>query len=151
MKVTYIFSAVAVAASLSLSSASAAVVFSGNTTGCFGSPCSSYAPTTTSDQYIFTGNSSFSGSTTSGPLNLSFASVTNPGFFDFTNSYAGQTFKLHVDFAAPSGARLLTRLIFRQHCLGHSLGSLAAKSKSILVPANTSLLQAVHSISRSPT
>ena len=105
MKVTYIFSAVAVAASLSLSSASAAVVFSGNTTGCFGSSCSSYAPTTTSDQLVFTGNSSFSGSTTSGPLNLNFGSfsVTDPGLFDFTDSYAGQTFKLHVDFTAPSG------------------------------------------------
>ena len=105
MKVTYVFSAVAVAASLSLSSASAAVVFSGNTTGCFGSSCSSYAPTTTSDQLIFTGNSSFSGSATSGPLNLTFGSfsVTNPGLFDFTDSYAGQTFKLHVDFTAPSG------------------------------------------------
>jgi hypothetical protein len=105
MKANFIFGAVAVAAAISMSPASAAVVFGGSTTGCFGSSCSSYVHSTTTDQLVFTGNSSFSGSTTSGPLNLNFGSfsVTDPGLFDFTDSYAGQTFKLHVNFTAPGG------------------------------------------------
>lgn len=104
MKAYCLLGAVAVAVSLSMSPASAAV-FSGNTTGCFGSACSTYVHTTTSDQLVFTGNTSFNGSTTSGPLNLNFGSfsVTDPGFFDFSDSYDGQTFKLRVDFTAPTG------------------------------------------------
>src|SRR3954469_5386961 len=89
-----------------LSSPASAVVVSGLTTGCFGAACSNYVHATTTDQLTFTGQTSFTGSATTSPVNIVLGSfsVTDPGFFDFTDSYAGQTFKLHVDFTAPVGA-----------------------------------------------
>jgi len=105
-RISSLFAATAIAIAMASPASAATVTFSGASTGCFGSSCSTYTPTATNAQLIFTGNSSFSGSTaTSGPLNVNFGSfsVSDPSF-PFTESYNGDTFKLHVDFTAPAGA-----------------------------------------------
>ncbi len=106
MKFGFIFGAAAIALAFGSSPAAAApVVFSGSTTGCFGNPCST-SPLAVIDQLAFVGNSSFSGSTTSGPLTLNFGgfAVSDPSILllDFSDTYSGP-FTLKVDFTAPSG------------------------------------------------
>ena len=106
MKITTLFGAAVLAMALG-SSPAAAVVFSGSTTGCFGSSCSA-APIAITDQLAFVGNPFFSGSTTTGPLDVNFGGfgVSNPSilFLDFNDSYNGQTFNLTVNFTAPAAA-----------------------------------------------
>jgi len=106
-KISSLFGATVIAIAVASSASAAPVTFSGATTGCFGSSCSTYSPTATDAQLIFTGNSSFSGNTsTSGPLNVNFGSfsVSDPSFFVGNENYNGDVFKLHVDFTAPAGA-----------------------------------------------
>lgn len=68
MKIANLFGAALLALALG-SSPAAAVVFSGSTKGCFGAPGCAAAPLAITDQLAFVGNPSFSGSTTTGPLN----------------------------------------------------------------------------------
>ena len=102
---TSILAATAMAAVAIGSSPASAVTFTGSTTGCFGSGCSS-APLALNDQLLFVGNPFFSGSTTIGPLtvNLGGFAVSDPSIllFDFNDSYTGQFF-LKVNFTAPAG------------------------------------------------
>ncbi len=107
MKITNLFGAAALLAVAFGSSPAAAVVFSGSTTGCFGSGCSA-APLAITDQLAFAGTPFFSGSTTTGPLNIVLGGfgVSNPSilFFDFNDSYNGQIFNVQVNFTAPAAA-----------------------------------------------
>jgi hypothetical protein len=107
MKPANLLGAVAVLAVAFGSSPATAVVFSGSTTGCFGSGCST-ASVAVTDQLAFVGSPFFSASTTTGPLDVVFGGfgVSNPSilFFDFNDSYNGQIFNLQVNFAAPAAA-----------------------------------------------
>lgn len=88
------------------SSQASAVTFTGSTTGCFGSGCSTYASIALNDQLLFVG-SPFSGSTATGPLTMNVGgfAVSDPSILllDFTDSYNGQIFKLTVNFTSPAG------------------------------------------------
>lgn len=105
MKFLHLLGAAVVAVAFG-STPAAAVVFSGSTTGCFGTGCSP-APLAITDQLAFVGNPSFSGSTTTGPLNVVFGAfaVSDPLVFllDFNDTYSGQ-FNLKVDFTAPAAS-----------------------------------------------
>lgn len=106
MKIPNIIGAAAIALAFG-SSPAAAVVFTGSTSGCFGSSCST-SPIAITDQLAFVGNPFFNGSATTGPLVVNFGgfAVTDPLVFlgDFNDSYNGQTFNLTVNFLSPAGA-----------------------------------------------
>jgi hypothetical protein len=108
MKFAHVLAAAAAVVFASAAPA-AAVTFSGSTTGCFGSNCSSFQTTASAA----TGNPSDSGSelsfntgsfnvtTTTGPVTISLGSFT---LGDNSNNYGNDTFKLKIDFTAPTGA-----------------------------------------------
>lgn len=100
MNINAIFGAVALAATLAAAPASAAV-FSGSTTGCFGSSCSSFGSTKENEDLRFTGASFSSAITTTGSVTLGTFSLFDDR--DIDNDLEGDTFKVRVDFTAPAG------------------------------------------------
>jgi hypothetical protein len=102
MKLTYILGA-ATAVILASAAPAAAVTFSGVTTGCFGSSCSSYNDGATSQLLVFDGQG-FSHTTPSSSGSFSVVlgdfTVSNPN--GSTDNY-DTTFKLRVNFSNPLG------------------------------------------------
>jgi hypothetical protein len=90
MKLIYALGIVALTAATS--PASAAVVYSYNETGCFGSPCS------TTDSHLTFQSQSFTG-VSAGTVDLGTLTLKNG-----TNAYTGDTFTLDVIFSVPSSS-----------------------------------------------